>query len=177
MIRATLILAASALMLAGIDDAAARPKRGGQNQGRSFRSQKQGKQASQCSTQRSQRGDSQRRYSQVRRRSNDNASQRTRRQRGRSYGKDVRTSQQVSQSRCGQGRRFDRSRTGRDGGYDKDSQRGGYDSDNSERNRGPKGNNGLGNGLDPQPPGNPPVNDGPGTSPGNPGNRGGQTRG
>src|SRR5438093_1347789 len=26
-----------------------------------------------------------------------------------------------------------------------------------------KGNNGVGNGLDPQPPGNPPVNDGPGT--------------
>jgi hypothetical protein len=38
---------------------------------------------------------------------------------------------------------------------------------------GPKGNNGVGNGLDPQPPGNPPVNDGPGTGPGNPGNRGG----
>ena len=34
-----------------------------------------------------------------------------------------------------------------------------------------KGNNGVGNGLDPQPPGNPPVNDGPGTSPGNPGNK------
>jgi len=32
------------------------------------------------------------------------------------------------------------------------------------------GNNGVGNGVDPQPPGNPPVNDGPGTSPGNPGN-------
>jgi len=28
------------------------------------------------------------------------------------------------------------------------------------------GNNGLGNGVDPQPPGNPPVNDGAGTSPG-----------
>ena len=37
----------------------------------------------------------------------------------------------------------------------------------------PKGNNGVGNGLDPQPPGNPPINDGPGTSPGDPGNRGG----
>lgn len=37
----------------------------------------------------------------------------------------------------------------------------------------PRGNNGVGNGVDPQPPGNPPVNDGPGTSPGNPGNRGG----
>lgn len=32
------------------------------------------------------------------------------------------------------------------------------------------GNNGVGNGLDPQPPGNPPINDGVGTSPGNPGN-------
>jgi hypothetical protein len=38
-----------------------------------------------------------------------------------------------------------------------------------------KGNNGVGNGLDPQPPGNPPRNDGPGTGPGNPGNRGGPT--
>jgi hypothetical protein len=37
----------------------------------------------------------------------------------------------------------------------------------------PKGNNGVGNGLDPQPPGNPPINDGPGTGPGNPGNQGG----
>ena len=36
-----------------------------------------------------------------------------------------------------------------------------------------KGNNGVGNGLDPQPPGNPPINDGHGTSPGHPGNRGG----
>jgi hypothetical protein len=34
------------------------------------------------------------------------------------------------------------------------------------------GNNGVGNGLDPAPPGNPPVNDGPGTGPGDPGNRG-----
>ncbi|HSD96018.1 MAG TPA: hypothetical protein VLB06_02640 [Sulfuricaulis sp.] len=33
-----------------------------------------------------------------------------------------------------------------------------------------KGNNGVGNGLDPQPPGNPPINDGPGTLPGSPGN-------
>ena len=39
-----------------------------------------------------------------------------------------------------------------------------------------KGNNGVGNGLDPQPPGNPPVNDGLGTSPGNPGNKGGATK-
>ena len=38
--------------------------------------------------------------------------------------------------------------------------------------KGPKGNNGVGNGVDPQPPGNPPVNDGPGTGPGNPGNKG-----
>jgi hypothetical protein len=36
-----------------------------------------------------------------------------------------------------------------------------------------KGNNGVGNGVDPQPPGNPPINDGPGTGPGNPGNKGG----
>ena len=36
-----------------------------------------------------------------------------------------------------------------------------------------KANNGVGNGLDPQPPGNPPINDGPGTSPGDPRNRGG----
>src|SRR6185503_11310302 len=36
-----------------------------------------------------------------------------------------------------------------------------------------KGNNGVGNGLDPQPPGNPPINDGTGTTPGNPGNQGG----
>ena len=34
-----------------------------------------------------------------------------------------------------------------------------------------KGNNGVGNGLDPQPPGNPRINDGPGTGPGNPGNK------
>lgn len=37
-----------------------------------------------------------------------------------------------------------------------------------------KGNNGVGNGEDPQPPGNPPINDGPGTGPGNPGNRPGR---
>ncbi|MBI5462521.1 MAG: hypothetical protein HY941_10085 [Gammaproteobacteria bacterium] len=36
---------------------------------------------------------------------------------------------------------------------------------------GPRGNNGVGNGEDPQPPGNPPINDGPGTGPGHPGNR------
>jgi len=36
-----------------------------------------------------------------------------------------------------------------------------------------KGNNGVGNGVDPQPPGNPPINDDFGTGPGNPGNRGG----
>lgn len=35
------------------------------------------------------------------------------------------------------------------------------------------GNNGVGNGEDPQPPGDPPINDGPGTGPGNPGNKGG----
>jgi len=40
----------------------------------------------------------------------------------------------------------------------------------------PKGNNGVGNGVDPQPPGNPPINDGPGTGPGNPGNKGGANK-
>lgn len=40
----------------------------------------------------------------------------------------------------------------------------------------PNGNNGVGNGVDPQPPGNPPVNDGPGTGPGNPGNQGGKKK-
>jgi hypothetical protein len=39
------------------------------------------------------------------------------------------------------------------------------------RNEKRKGNNGVGNGLDPQPPGNPRVNDGPGTGRGNPGNK------
>ena len=34
-----------------------------------------------------------------------------------------------------------------------------------------KGNNGVGNGLDPQPPGNPKPNDLPGTGPGNPGGK------
>jgi hypothetical protein len=34
-----------------------------------------------------------------------------------------------------------------------------------------KGNNGVGNGEDPQPPGNPRVNDGAGTGPGHPGQR------
>jgi hypothetical protein len=37
----------------------------------------------------------------------------------------------------------------------------------------PRANNGVGNGIDPQPPGHPPINDGPGTGRGNPGNRGG----
>ena len=36
-----------------------------------------------------------------------------------------------------------------------------------------KSNNGVGNGVDPQPPGEPPINDGDGTSPGNPGNKDG----
>jgi hypothetical protein len=36
---------------------------------------------------------------------------------------------------------------------------------------GGRGNNGVGNGPDPQPPGNPPINDGPGAGPGNPGNQ------
>jgi len=34
-------------------------------------------------------------------------------------------------------------------------------------------NNGVGNGIDCQPPGNPPINDGSGTAPGSPGNQGG----
>lgn len=38
------------------------------------------------------------------------------------------------------------------------------------------GNNGVGNGVDPQPPGNPPPNDLPGTGPGNPGNKGGANK-
>ena len=38
--------------------------------------------------------------------------------------------------------------------------------------RGPGGNNGVGNGPDAQPRGNPPMNDGPTAGPGNPGNRG-----
>jgi hypothetical protein len=42
--------------------------------------------------------------------------------------------------------------------------------------KGSKGNNGVGNGIDPQPPGNPPINDGPGTGPGNPGNKGGPNK-
>ena len=42
-----------------------------------------------------------------------------------------------------------------------------------ERKGDEKGNNGVGNGEDPAPPGNPPENDGPGTEPGDPGNKGG----
>ena len=34
-----------------------------------------------------------------------------------------------------------------------------------------RGNNGVGNGIDGQPPGNPPINDGLETGPGNPGNK------
>ena len=45
---------------------------------------------------------------------------------------------------------------------------------NTGKSNNSKGNNGVGNGVDDQPPGNPPVNDGPGTSPGNPGNKGGK---
>jgi len=41
-------------------------------------------------------------------------------------------------------------------------------------NEGDEGNNGVGNGVDGQPPGDPPVNDGPGTEPGNPGNKKGK---
>ena len=45
---------------------------------------------------------------------------------------------------------------------------GGHDDDPEPR---PKGNNGVGNGEDPQPPGMPRVNDGPDTGPGDPGTR------
>ncbi|MFU8777332.1 MAG: calcium-binding protein, partial [Roseovarius sp.] len=41
---------------------------------------------------------------------------------------------------------------------------------------GAKGNNGVGNGVDPQPPGNPPVNDDIPDTPGNPGNKGGPSQ-
>jgi hypothetical protein len=40
-----------------------------------------------------------------------------------------------------------------------------------------RGNNGVGNGDDPQPPGNPPMNDGPDSGPGNPGNGHGHNHG
>jgi hypothetical protein len=43
--------------------------------------------------------------------------------------------------------------------------------DNATPSKPGEGNNGVGNGVDPQPPGNPPINDGPGTGPGNPGAR------
>ena len=40
----------------------------------------------------------------------------------------------------------------------------------------PKGNNGVGNGIDGPPPGNDGFNDGPGTGPGNPGAKGGRKK-
>ena len=43
--------------------------------------------------------------------------------------------------------------------------------------RGSNCNNGVGNGVDCQPPGNPPMNDGPGSFPGNPGRGRGRGRG
>jgi hypothetical protein len=61
---------------------------------------------------------------------------------------------------------------GDDGESGDDSGSNGNDSGPRGRKGGPKGNNGVGNGEDPQPPGNPPVNDGPGSGPGKPGNRG-----
>lgn len=48
---------------------------------------------------------------------------------------------------------------------------------NNDNGNSTHGNNGVGNGVDPQPPGNPPINDAPGTSPGNPGNQGGSPSG
>lgn len=65
---------------------------------------------------------------------------------------------------------------GDDGESGDDSGSNGNDSGPRGRKGGPKGNNGVGNGEDPQPPGNPPVNDGPGSGPGKPGNRGGHGR-
>ncbi|WP_428269686.1 hypothetical protein [Haliangium sp.] len=47
------------------------------------------------------------------------------------------------------------------------------DDDGGGSDGGERGNNGVGNGEDPQPRGDPPVNEGPGTGPGEPGNRGG----
>jgi hypothetical protein len=58
---------------------------------------------------------------------------------------------------------------GNKGGPDKDAETGDSTGDDDK----PKGNNGVGNGEDDQPPGEPPVNDGEGTSPGDPGNKGG----
>lgn len=53
--------------------------------------------------------------------------------------------------------------------YNHSCQSAGTPSDNGSGLGAPKGNNGLGNGVDPQPPGNPPINDGAGTQPGAPG--------
>jgi hypothetical protein len=55
---------------------------------------------------------------------------------------------------------------------DKGKRKDGDKGDNGKGKDKRKGNNGVGNGEDPQPPGEPPVNDGPGTGKGNPGNKG-----
>lgn len=73
---------------------------------------------------------------------------------------------------------------GNDGGFDNPGNGGGHDNDGGNpgdngngdhENNGntDHGNNGVGNGVDPAPPGNPPVNDGADAGPGNPGNQGG----
>jgi hypothetical protein len=69
------------------------------------------------------------------------------------------------------------------GSCDKDDEKKGDDkgggddsSDKGGKHKGSKGNNGVGNGQDPQPPGNPPQNDGAGTGKGNPGNKGGKKK-
>jgi hypothetical protein len=48
-----------------------------------------------------------------------------------------------------------------------------HDGDEDDQNDDSQGNNGVGNGLDPEPPGHPPVNDGPDSSKGHPGNQDG----
>ena len=60
------------------------------------------------------------------------------------------------------------------GESDTKGNQGGNNNDNNGDK--PKGNNGVGNGEDGQPPGEPPINDGEGTSPGNPGNKGGKDK-
>lgn len=72
-----------------------------------------------------------------------------------------------------------------DGGHGEDGDDGGHQDNDGGHGGGhganeddddDRGNNGVGNGQDGQLRGNPPVNDGPGTGPGNPGNKGGSKR-
>lgn len=66
----------------------------------------------------------------------------------------------------------DRTRAAEDGGLVIDRLDTWAETNGKER-ASPRGNNGVGNGVDGPPPGNPKENDGPGTRPGNPGNKGG----